>query len=110
MMEKKISIQDCRSLLQIQSRDTMTEYLRLFDLLGCRFISWKEFRRILELQAFLGLKPGCNSKAMFLDLSVADIQQMFAYHKIDITERFLQLQLQHERMNSVTLTVTLDND
>lgn len=92
MGEERLSIKECRDLLNIQSRDTINDRLKILNLFGCDFIGWQEFRRLLELQLYLGLKPGCNSKEEFCSLSQAQINQLFEAHAINVEEKFNRMQ------------------
>jgi hypothetical protein len=113
---EKISIQECRVLLDIQSRDTTNEYLKTLDLFGRdayggkQHISWQEFRRILELQVFLGLKHGRNSKADFLKLTQSELTAMFFNFGIDIESRLLSLKNQRQNTHRVTVQLVLNKD
>jgi hypothetical protein len=107
---EKISIRECRILLDIQSRDTINEYLKALDLFGRDRISWLEFRRILELQVFLGLKHGRNSKADFLKLSQVELTSMFSSYGIDIESRFLALKNQDKNIHRVSVSLVLNAD
>lgn len=90
--EERLSIKDCRELLGIQTRDTINDRLKILNLFGCDFIGWQEFRRLLELQLYLGLKPGCNSKEEFCALTQAQIDDLFEAHAINVEERLSKMQ------------------
>jgi hypothetical protein len=107
---EKISIRECRVLLDIQSRDTINEYLKTLNLWGRDHISWQEFRRILELQVFLGLKHGRNSKADFLKLTQDELTSMFSRFGIDIESRLLSLRNQRQNTHRVTVSLVLNAD
>jgi hypothetical protein len=87
-----ISIKECRNLLNIQSRDTINEYLKALGFFGRDFLRWSEVRQILEMQIFLGLRHGCNSKAMFCELSRKEIEDTFTNYGINIEERLSKIQ------------------
>jgi len=108
--EEKISIRECRVLLDIQSRDTINEYLKALNLFGRDRISWQEFRRILELQVFLGLKHGRNSKADFLKLSQSELTSMFSRFGIDIESRLLSLRNRGQNTHRVSVQLVLDRE
>ena len=110
LREKEISIRECRVLLDIQSRDTINEYLKALDLFGRDRISWQEFRRILELQVFLGLKHGRNSKADFLKLSQSELASKFFAHGVDIENRFQSLKNQDKSIHRVSVDLVLNAD
>ncbi|BAZ33762.1 hypothetical protein NIES4074_62760 (plasmid) [Cylindrospermum sp. NIES-4074] len=80
-----LSIKECRELLNIQSRDTINEYLKTLDLFGLKHLTWDELRRVLELQIYLGLRHGYNSKDMFRKLSQEKITETFTEYGIDIS-------------------------
>lgn len=110
LRETGISIRECRILLDIQSRDTINEYLKALDLFGRDRVSWQEFRRILELQVFLGLKHGRNSKADFLKLSPTELTSRFSAHGVDIESRFKSLKNQEEGIHRVSVELVLNTD
>ncbi|MCC5616357.1 hypothetical protein LC605_15020 [Nostoc sp. CHAB 5836] len=107
---EKISIRECRILLDIQSRDTINQYLKTLDLFGHDRISWQEFRRVLELQIFLGLKHGRNSKDDFLKLSQSQLTSMFSNFGIDIESRLLSLRNQKQNIHRVAVHLVLNKD
>lgn len=90
-----LTIKQSRSLLNITTRQTINEYLKCFNLFGRETITWEEFRRLLELQTFRGLKPGSNSKAQFLDYSQDELNKMFTSHSVNIERKLKQLKLKH---------------
>jgi hypothetical protein len=63
-----LSKKECKRLLGLFSEDTINDYFRTLGLFGQDFITWDDFKEILKLQMFLGLKPGYNSQTMFLTL------------------------------------------
>lgn len=94
---ERLSIRQCRELLGIQSRDTINDRLKILNLFGCDFISWQDVRRLLELQLYLGLKPGCNSKEEFCMLTQAQIDDLFESHAINVEERFSKMQTTYHK-------------
>ncbi len=88
----QLSIKTCRELLDIQTRETMNQYLKTLDLFGSKRLGWEDLRRILELQTFLGLKHGRNSKSDFCDYTSEELATDFANHGINIEERFNRIQ------------------
>jgi hypothetical protein len=90
-----LTIQECRNLLNITTRQTINEYLKSFNFFGQRTLTWDEFRKLLELQTFLGLKAGTNSKAEFLTYSPNELRNIFALHAIDIEEKLKRLKQKH---------------
>ena len=90
-----LRIQDCRSLLNITTRHTINEYLKDFNYFGRETLTWEEFRRLLELQTFRGLKPGSNSKTEFFGYSQDELKGIFATNAIDIEEKLRMLKQKH---------------
>ncbi|GEM_PF-1656311 len=87
-----ISINECRNLLSINSRYTMNEYLKLLGFFGQHFLNWDEVKEILKLRVFLGLKPGYNSKEMYLMLREQGfLQDIFTSYGIDIETRLRRI-------------------
>ena len=91
-----LKIREARSLLKIDTRDTINSYLRLFKWDDVDQIDWIQFRRLLELQVFLGLKPGRHSKEMFLNFSQDELNAMFTAGGISI-DRKLSFIHQHRQ-------------
>lgn len=88
-----VSVGDCRTLLAIATRDTINDYLKTLELFGRDFLNWEEFFEVLKLQAFLGLKPGYNSKKMYLVLRSGNaIAEIFDIYKIDVEARLERIQ------------------
>lgn len=96
---EKISIKECRYLLKIQSKDTINKYLKALDFFGNKYLSWEQVQKILELQIFLGLKHGRNSKEDFCQMTPEQIEQMFQSYGVDVNARLLALKKTHR--NSV---------
>ncbi|HYW17706.1 MAG TPA: hypothetical protein VE956_00080 [Nodularia sp. (in: cyanobacteria)] len=107
---EKISVRECRFLLDIQSRDTINEYLKTLDLFGIRELSWQQFRRVVELQTFLGLKHGCNSKDDFKKLNSSELSAMFSAHGIDIESKISALRNPNKGIHRVAVDLILDAD
>lgn len=96
--DELISIADCRTLLMIATRDTINDYLKTLGLYGRDFITWEEFARVLELQVFLGLKPGQNSKEMYRFLEeLGHLPHIFQEFGIDVETRFRRLQVDYHK-------------
>ncbi|WP_341529965.1 hypothetical protein WKK05_11995 [Nostoc sp. UHCC 0302] len=95
-----LSIKECRDLLNIHSRGTINEYLKTLNLFGHRHLNWDELRRVLELQIFLGLKHGRNSKEMFSRISRQRLVELFTEHGIDIEARMQYLQNKYTQTNN----------
>jgi len=87
-----LTIKQCRDLLNIQSRDTINEYLKVLGLFGQSHLTWDELKQVLELQIYLGLKHGRNSKEGFKKLAKLEIEQMFSRYGVDVNARLLALQ------------------
>jgi hypothetical protein len=87
-----LTIKECRKLLNIHSRGTINEYLKTLNLFGRRHLNWEELRRVMELQIFLGLKHGCNSKAMFSGINQQQLQEIFTEYGINIETRMRHIQ------------------
>jgi hypothetical protein len=92
---ENLSIKECRYLLKIQSKDTINKYLKTLNLFGKSKLSWSEFRQILELQIFLGLKHGRNSKSSFCQMNRQELEQTFQSYGVDIDARLAALQKIH---------------
>ncbi|MDF5717726.1 MAG: hypothetical protein PUP93_28630, partial [Rhizonema sp. NSF051] len=87
-----ISIRECQTLLGISSNVTLNVYLKNLGFYGQRFISWEQFKDILQLQVFLGLKHGYNSKEMYLTLRRENsLQPIFEEYGVNIETRFERL-------------------
>ncbi len=71
---------------------TLHEYLKTLGFSGQKFISWEQFREILQLQTFLGLKHGYNSKQMYLTLRHQNsLTPVFEKYGVSIETRFERL-------------------
>jgi hypothetical protein len=92
---EKISVKQCRDLLRIQSKDTINKYLKTLKLFGQAYLSWSEIRQVLELQIFLGLKHGRNSKSCFCEMTRQQIEETFTSYGVDIDARLGALQKIH---------------
>jgi hypothetical protein len=90
-----ISIKRCRELLRIKSRDTINKYLKTLNLFGRSRLSWGQVREILELQIFLGLKHGRNSREKFIGMSRQELEQTFQTYGVDVNARLEALQKIH---------------
>ncbi len=87
-----ISVKESKTLLGINSDATMNKYLKTLSFFGQRFISWEQFKEILELQAFLRLKHGYNSQKMYMALkSQNSLTTIFNNYGFDIDTRFERL-------------------
>lgn len=98
--DQVLTIKQCRHLLNIGSRDTINDYLKTLGLFGQDTLNWSEFRAVLELQIFLGLKHGCNSRAMFTALNREKLTQVFEDYGISIEQRFRKIQAQYYQQNN----------
>lgn len=87
-----ISIKRCRELLRIKSRDTINKYLKTLNLFGRSRLSLGQVREILELQIFLGLKHGRNSREKFIKISRQELEQTFQTYGVDVNTRLAALQ------------------
>ncbi|WP_100902157.1 hypothetical protein [Nostoc flagelliforme] len=94
-----LSVKQCRTLLRIQSKDTINKYLKTLNLFGQKRLSWSELQQILELQIFLGLKHGRNSREKFIKISRQELEQTFQTYGVDVNARLAALQKIHR--NSV---------
>ncbi|MBE9054301.1 hypothetical protein IQ243_28700 [Nostocales cyanobacterium LEGE 11386] len=92
---EKISIKECRSLLKIQSKDTINKYLKALDFFGNKYLSWEQVQKILELQIFLGLKHGRNSKEDFCQMTRRELEQTFQSYGVDVNARLTALKKIH---------------
>ena len=90
-----ISIKRCRELLRIKSRDTINKYLKTLNLFGRSRLSLGQVREILELQIFLGLKHGRNSREKFIKISRQELEQTFQTYGVDVNARLAALQKIH---------------
>ncbi len=90
-----LSVKECRSLLRIQSKDTINKYLKALNLFGQAYLSWSEIRQVLELQIFLGLKHGRNSKLRFCKMTRLELEQTFQSYGVDVDARLEALQKIH---------------
>lgn len=83
-----LRIKEARNLLDIRTRYTINRSLKALDLFGRPKLTWEEFRLVLEMQVFLGLKHGRNSRAQFCEMTEGDRITTFKKHGIDIEKRF----------------------
>lgn len=90
-----LSVKQCRTLLRIQSKDTINKYLKTLNLFGQKRLSWSELQQILELQIFLGLKHGRNSREKFIKISRQELEQTFQTYGVDVNTRLAALQKIH---------------
>ncbi|MBD6621194.1 hypothetical protein FNW02_37245 [Komarekiella sp. 'clone 1'] len=91
-----LSVKECRSLLRIQSKDTINKYLKTLNLFGQACLSWSEIKQVLELQIFLGLKHGRNSKSIFRQMTRQQLDQTFKSYGVDVDARLAVLQKIHK--------------
>ncbi len=92
---EQLSVKRCRELLRIQSKDTINKYLKALNLFGQAYLSWSEIRQVLELQIFLGLKHGRNSKSIFCKMTRQQIEETFTSYGVDVDARLAALQKIH---------------
>lgn len=92
---EQLSIKECRDLLRIQSKDTINKYLKTLKLFGNKYLNWLQIRQVLELQIYLGLKHGRNSKEIFSQMSRQQIEEMFTSYGVNIDARLKALQETH---------------
>ncbi len=93
-----ISIKNCMNLLSINSRYTMNEYLKTLGFFGNRHLTWEQFKELLQLKTFLSLKPGYNSKIMYLLLRKQGcLQSLFTDYDIDIEAKLRRLQNEYNQ-------------
>lgn len=92
---EQISIKQCRSLLKIQSKDTINRYLKALNFFGNKYLTWEEVQKILELQLFLGLKHGKNSKEDFCKMTRDEIEQVFQSYGVNVNARLETLKKIH---------------
>jgi len=90
-----LSIKECRELLRIQSKDTINKYLKTLNLFGQSRLSWSELKQVLELQIFLGLRHGRNSKLRFCEMSRQQIEETFTSYGVDVDARLSVIQKTH---------------
>jgi hypothetical protein len=90
-----LSVKQCRYLLMIQSKDTINKYLKALNLFGQAYLSWSEIRQILELQIFLGLKHGRNSKSSFCQMTRQQLDETFKSYGVNVDARLAALQTIH---------------
>ncbi|MBW4689673.1 MAG: hypothetical protein KME40_32415 [Komarekiella atlantica HA4396-MV6] len=90
-----LSVKECRDLLRIQSKDTINKYLKALDLFGQAYLSWQEIKQVLELQIFLGLKHGRNSKSRFCQMTRQQLDETFKSYGVDVDARLAALQKIH---------------
>ncbi|GAX38867.1 hypothetical protein [Nodularia sp. NIES-3585] len=92
---EKISIKECRYLLKIQSKDTINKYLKALNFFGNKYLSWEQVQKILELQIFLGLKHGRNSKEDFCQMTREEIEQVFQSYEVNVKARLEAVKKKH---------------
>lgn len=88
----EISVLETRKLLGITNRITINKHLKALGLYGRDFLTWNEVEEVYKLYCFLGLKPGYNSRKMYLFLvQKGVINQVFSRYQINPTEQFKRL-------------------
>ncbi|MBD2505602.1 hypothetical protein [Anabaena azotica] len=92
---EQLSIKDCRDLLKIQSKDTINQYLKTLKLFGNKYLNWEQIRQVLELQIYLGLKHGRNSKENFRQMTRQQIEETFQSYGVDVDARLKALKQTH---------------
>lgn len=92
---EQLSIKECRNLLRIQSKDTINQYLKTLKLFGNKYLNWQQIQQVLELQIYLGLKHGRNSKENFRQMSRQQIEETFISYGVDVNARLQVLQQTH---------------
>lgn len=107
---KMLTIQQVRSLLDIQTRDTMNEDLKALGLFGCASLTWSQVRTLLEMRLFLGLKPGIHSREQFKQISKEQLLDLFGRHHCNVEQQFQDLQSKHQTKHRVTVQLVLDRD
>ncbi|MEH2034559.1 MAG: hypothetical protein V7K67_34010 [Nostoc sp.] len=105
-----LTVSEVRSLLEIQSRDTMNEDLKALGLFGCDRLMWSQIRKLLEMRKFLGLKPGIHSREQFLRTSKEQLNTLFVRYGLNIEEQFQLLQTQQQGTHRVTVQLVLERD
>lgn len=105
----ELSIRECRELLNIQHRQTMNDHLKTLELFGRDRLSWCEFKKVLELQTFLGLRHGINSREQFKNLTVEEKTVLFQQYGVDINARLEALK-QQQNTHTVSVSLVLNRD
>lgn len=94
-MTDELKVETCRRLLAIRSRGTMNSYLKSLSLFGKKLLTWDDLRSILELQVYLGLKHGFNSKQRFHTISKEELAEMFKSYGVDLNKRLKLIQVSY---------------
>ena len=105
-----LTIPEVRSLLEIQSRDTMNEDLKALGLFGCDRLMWSQVKRLLEMRKFLGLKPGVHSREQFLKTPSEQLNTLFHRYGLNIEEQFQSLQTQRQGTHRVMVNLVLGRE
>lgn len=70
----------------------MGDYLKTLNIPKRDRLSWDDIKLILELQTYLGLKPGIHSKEGFKRLSPQERSHLFAQNGVSIAAKLQRLQ------------------
>lgn len=90
-----LGILEVRRLLGVSTRETINTDLKAIKLFGRDFINWEEVRQILKMRLFLSLRPGYNSREMYLLLSEEALSQIFEHFGIDVDAHLERIQQIH---------------
>jgi hypothetical protein len=88
-----VPVRLCMSLLNILAPDTINDYLKHFGWFGQDVLTWEQIKELVQLQAFLGVKPGYASKGMYTVLKNANrLDEVYERLGIDIEKRLRRIQ------------------
>ncbi|MBD2730925.1 hypothetical protein H6G96_32560 [Nostoc sp. FACHB-892] len=92
-----LGILEVRRLLCVSTRETINTDLKAIGLFGRDFLNWGEVRQILKMRLFLSLRPGYNSREMYLSLNDEELNQIFEHFGINLNAHFERIQQLHRR-------------
>lgn len=97
-----LPIQKVRPLLQIRTRLTFNRHLKALGLYGRKYISWEDIKEVLKLQLFLGIKPGYNSRKMYLILKErGKIDAVFKQYQINVNQHLEMLKKCQQKLTDL---------
>ena len=74
--------------------------------------TWSQFKKLLEMRLFLGLKPGINSREEFIETSSEVLQELFV-GRVNVEEQLSYYQSRYRQRQSthrVSVQLVLDRE
>jgi hypothetical protein len=110
--QQMLSRKQCRDILEISSRATFVEYVKLLGLQNEEFFNWQQVKRIIELQSFLGLNRKYKREE-FLLIEPQALNEKFQRRGVNINLRLENVQKEfnerYKPSHNINFQVALEN-